>query len=106
MTTEGLRIERSNGQGKGGSSVYYIRPAQTCSNRSRKVRGFVHLEIKAKTKKLIYKWFAPMVIYYEVNGVVIGSTSKENALKEYWRICDRNDVGKIFQVKQTPDSKK
>lgn len=39
-----------------------------------------------------------MVIYYEINGKVIGSNSKENALKEYWRICELSEVGKPLPV--------
>lgn len=95
---EGIKIEKSNGRGKGGRSVYYIRPIQKCFNKSRKVSGFTHAEIEEKKEKLINKWYAPMIIYYEINGCVIGSNSKENALKEYSRICDLEDQNKVFDV--------
>lgn len=80
---EGIKIENSNGLGKGGRVVYYVRPLQQCFNRSRKFKGFTHFELTEKKDKLIKKWYAPMVIYYEVDGHIIGSNSKENALKEY-----------------------
>lgn len=95
---EGIKIERSYGKGKYGAVSYYIRPLQECFNRSRKVSGFTHAEIEEKKQKLISKWYAPMVIYYEINGVVIGSNNKENALKEYWRVSELEDIGKIFPI--------
>jgi hypothetical protein len=93
-----VKIERSNGNGKGGKIFYYIRPLQECMNKSRKASGFTPAELHEKISNVITKWYSPMVIMYMVNGWVIGSNSKENALKEYWRVCERGDVGKEFEV--------
>lgn len=96
-----ITITQSNGRGKGGKSYYFIRPLAKCDNRSRKVGGFNYQEIQPKIDKVIAKWYFPIVILYQVEDMVIGSNSKENALKEYWRVCDPNDIGvtKIVEVK-------
>lgn len=95
---EGISIRQSNGYGKNGKVSYYIRPLQECLNRSRKVSGFTYAEIEEKKRKLINKWYSPIVIYYKIDSHIIGSNSKENALKEYWRVCELSDIGKEFQV--------
>lgn len=95
---EDIQIRRSSGRGKGGKSYCFIRPFATCDNRSRKVGGYTSLEIEGKIAKLIAKWYFPVVILYKVDGLIIGSNSKENALKEYWRVCDRADIGVIKNV--------
>jgi len=96
-----VKVTKSNGLGKGGKTYYYIRPLAECHNRSRKVSGFTYQEIQEKIEKTIAKWYAPMVILYEVDGHIIGSNSKWNALEEYWRRCDIEDAKakKQFEVK-------
>ncbi len=96
-----IKVTKSNGLGKGGKTFYYIRPLTECHNRSRKVSGFTHQEIQEKIEKVITKWYSPIVVLYEVDGHIIGSNSKENALKEYWRICELADAKakKMFDVK-------
>jgi hypothetical protein len=98
-----LQIRISNGRGAGGKTYYYIRPKEKCYNRSRKISGFTSQEIQEKLAACISKWFFPKVILYKVDGRVIGSNSKENALKEYWRICDLADAKskKQFEVTQS-----
>lgn len=96
---EMLSIQRSNGNSRGGKSVYYIHPAQPCSNKSRKVSGYTYKEIQEKLEKVCKTWYAPIVIYYKIEGFIIGSNSKANALKEYWKICAIEDIGKGFEVK-------
>lgn len=88
-----VKITRSNGRGKGGKSFYFIRPLSECNNRSRKVGGFNYQEIQPRIDRLIAKWYSPRIILYQVADMVIGSNSKENALKEYWRVCERKNIG-------------
>ena len=95
-----LKITRSNGNGKGGKTFYYVRPIYDCFNRSRKVSGFTYREIHEKLDKLIETWYSPKIILYEIQGHTIASNSKENALKEFWRVCELTDVKKPFEVKQ------
>lgn len=92
MTMEGIEITYSDGRGKNGQQYAYIRPAK-CRNQSRRcpVRDI---------QKTLSRYFAPEVKYYEIDGFTIGSNSPENALKEYYRICDRRLIGVKFQVKQ------
>ena len=97
---EDIKIERSNGRGKGGKISFFIRPVANCLNRSRKVSGWPGSDIQDKIDKCVRKWFSPKVILYEIEGSIIGSNSKENALKEYWRVCDIKDINKQFEVKQ------
>lgn len=98
---EDIQIRKSNGLGKYGKSYYFIRPLAECGNRSRKVGGINYQEIQPKIDKVIAKWYSPRVILYLVADMVIGSNSKENALKEYWRVCHPNDIGvtKIVEIK-------
>lgn len=88
-----ITINRSNGFTKSGKPAYYISPRVKCINRARRVIGIDRVE------KCIKKYFYPRVILYEIDGSVIGSNSKENALKEYWRVCELNKVGTHFEVK-------
>lgn len=102
MTPEGVKIDTSNGRNSFGGIVKYIRPAGECINRSRKVSGLTGKEVSEKVEACIKRWYSPMVIYYQIEGVVIGSNSKENALKEFWRICDPRVIGKQFPVTNLP----
>jgi hypothetical protein len=99
-TDKQVEVQSSNGYSRGGAIVKFVRPVGKCSNRSRKVSGFTGKEVSEKVARVIERWYSPIVIYYEINGTVIGSNSKQNALKEYWRICDMKDHGKIFEVNQ------
>jgi len=40
----------------------------------------------------------PIVHYYDVDGYVIGAKDEKHALKEYWRVCEKNKIGKAFPV--------
>ncbi len=97
MQRNDLKIEYSNGRGKGGKFIVFIRPARECSNRSRRVFGFTQSQLEDQIKKAIDKYY-PQVIYYQVDGHTIGSCNERLALVEYWRICDIKDRGKIFDV--------
>ncbi len=87
--------------GKHGKVCVYLRPYQQCNNRSRRVSALVGDELKDKVKKCVDKWFTPMN-YYLVNGKTIGPSSQENALKEYYRICERKEIGTHFEVTLKP----
>jgi len=98
MTQPDIKIHTSAGRGKNGKMYKGVRPLADCFNRSRKVGGYNHQEIQAKIDKVIEKWFSPKVILYRVDGHVIGSNSKENALKEYWRVCEKEKIKQHFEV--------
>lgn len=100
-------IRRSNGRSGSGKKALYIRPSLDCANRSRKITGWNYYELQEKLNKVCEKWYAPM-IYYEVNGDIIGSNSKQNALKEYWKVCSLEDskAKKPFEIKQIQHEQK
>lgn len=85
-----IKVDYSAGRGKNGSRYAYIRPVGKCHNRSRRVSADSVLDA-------IERHF-PEVHYYQVEGLVIGAKSPEFALREFWRICKRKDIGKPFQV--------
>lgn len=93
-----IKIEASRGFGKANKERYYVRPIWECFNRSRSVSGYSRKEIEEKIEKLIKKWYAPEIILYEINGLLIGSNNESNALKEYWRVCEQKDIGKTVQA--------
>lgn len=100
-----VEVKRSNGYGKGGRLIAFVRPIYYCFNRSRKVSADTGAELREKIEKTIQKWYAPVVIRYEINGNTVCSNSKDNALTEYWRVCNKEDIGKIFEVTQLRDLK-
>lgn len=93
MEQTDIKIERSLGRTKTGIPVFFVRPAHACENRSRCFVGY------DKMNKGIVRWYASSILYFIVDGHLIGSNNEKNALSEYWRICDRNKVGKIVEVK-------
>jgi len=92
-----IQTEYSRGKSRDGRTTLYLRPAKNCFNRSRVVKGFNDAGINKKATQVIQEWYTPMV-YYSVDGQVIGSNNTENALKEYWRVCDIEKRGQIFPV--------
>jgi hypothetical protein len=83
---------RSRGRTKLGIPVFYVRPKEACENRSRKFVGY------HKMNKGIERWFAPEVKYFLVDGHLIGSNNPKNALREYHRICEKEKIGRQFEV--------
>lgn len=86
-----LIIEKSNGRTKTGELIYFVRPAGKCHNRSWRVKA-------NKVSEFCRKKFSN-VSYFRVNGLVIGASSEENAVKEYYRICEKSKIGKPVDVK-------
>lgn len=97
-TQDDILVQKSNGFGKSGRMIKFIRPKEPCFNKSRKISGYTPDEIRQKEENTIRKWFSPRIILYRIEGHIIGSNSKENALKEYWRVCDIDKVGHQFEV--------
>jgi hypothetical protein len=96
-----IRIDASNGRTTDNLKIVrYIRPVYECFNRARKVTGFTSSEVNRKINNVVAKWYSPKVILYKIEGWVIASNSKRNALCEYWRVCDMKDVGKEFEVQE------
>lgn len=95
---EAININFSIGKGKGGKKYAYIRPKANCFNRDRKVGGFTKNELRVQIIKCIEKYYFP-IRYYELENHIIGANNEDNALKEYWRVCDLKDVGKQFVIK-------
>jgi hypothetical protein len=87
----------SRGRGKGGRRANFIRPADNCFNKSRRVTGFTDEELDEKIIATVKKWYYPMK-YYKVDNHIIGSNSEENALREYWRVCEKSVKGLCFPV--------
>lgn len=85
-----IQVEYSAGRGKYGRQYAYIRPAGNCHNKSRRVSA-------DQVESTIEKHF-PNVNYYLINGLVIGAKDPDFALKEFWRVCERQQVGKAFPV--------
>ena len=84
-----VKVEYSNGKGKSGKNYAFIRPSGKCSNRSRRVEA-------SKVKQAIDEHF-PNVNYYEIGGLVIGAKNPEFAVKEFYRVCEKQSVNKPFE---------
>lgn len=87
----------SCGSGAYGNRYLYLRPNFECFNKSRRVGGYQD-EVLAKAEKVIEKWYYPSIQLYKIDGHVIASNNPENALKEYWRVCDCNKRNVQFDV--------
>ena len=87
----------SAGSNSFGGQYVYLRPNYECFNKSRKVGGMRN-EVWDKVYKTISKWYAPGINLYMVDGHIIGSNNEENALKEYWRVCDWDKRKQVFEV--------
>lgn len=101
---DGVSLTQSNGRGKSGKMYCYIRPKKHCFNRSRKVGGFTEAELFSAIMACIKKWYNP-IQYFNINEYVIGSNSEENALKEWWRVCDKKYVDVRIEIKKQDDGK-
>lgn len=93
-----LKIEKSNGRGKLGMQAVYIRPDYYCFNKSRKAKAYSNEDLQNKINNIIRKWYSPQLFVYEIDGETIVSNNEYNALKEYWRVCNRNKIGAIFTI--------
>lgn len=82
----------SRGYGKGGKRYYYIRPKDDCYNQSRKVSGWTGDELFDAIVRCVKKWYEP-IQYFMIEGKIIGSNNEENALKEWWRVCEKSQIG-------------
>lgn len=83
----------SKGSGKGGKRYIYLSPRGDCGNKPRRVEA-----MQEKVDKVVNKWYSPSILFYKVDNRVIGSNSEENALREYWRICEKELIGVGFPV--------
>lgn len=91
-----IKIGRSYGRNKLGAPVFFVRPSEKCFNRSRRFVGY------DKMYKGIDKWFSPTITYFVIDDRIIGSNTAMNALREYHRVCEKEKIGKYFEVKTTP----
>lgn len=87
----GVKITYSAGRGKNGKCFAYVRPNFPCLNRS--------VRVDCDSLDSYMKNIGSMLKFL-VNGAVIGAESKEKALKEYYKVCDKADRGKCFEVQQ------
>lgn len=88
----------SNGNGMAGMQYAYLRPNYECMNKSRRVGAFYSKELWEKAEKVVLKWYYPKIILYKIDGLTIASNNEINALKEWWRICEKKFVGIPFPV--------
>ena len=93
-----IKIINSNGRGKNGKKHVYIRPDFECFNMSRKASGFDNRELNESINNVLRKWYQPKLFVYDIDNHVIVSNSEENALREYWRVCDRSVIGLNFPI--------
>jgi hypothetical protein len=90
-----VKIELSKGFMKGGIRHWWITPkvdGVTCHNRSRRASTL------ESAQRIADRWYSPEVHAYTINGWPIASNNPENALKEYWRVCKREDIGKRYEI--------
>lgn len=92
-----VHIKNSAGYGKNGMLSAYVRPLKDCFNKSRKVSSPADFDLKLRLAKCIYKWYTPMH-YWNINGHIIGSNTKDNARLEWRRVCNKKDVGKSVEI--------
>lgn len=93
-----LKIEKSKGFGKDGKQWVSIRPDYYCFNKARKAKAYSNEDLQDAVNTIIRKWYSPELFVYEIDGQTIVSNNEDNALTEYWRVCDRNKIGAIFTV--------
>jgi len=91
-----MEIRRSDGRSKNGAQVFYVRPSQDCANKSYRIKCFTRLEYNEKLAK-IEKKIKPERLYL-VDGYKIVACSPHQALKEYWRVCERSKIKQQFEV--------
>lgn len=103
-----VSVIRSKGSHAHNSGVtFYIRPIEPCFNRSRSLifYGDDKKELEERIIKMVARWYWPMK-YYKIDNVIIGSNSENNALQEYWRVCDPSKKGTFITAVELPDYKK
>lgn len=91
-----MKIEKSIGRTKSGAQVYYLRPDGECINRSYRITCIDEDEYKAKVSK-IEKKIKPE-IQWLIDGYKVIANNSNQALREYWRVCDKSKIGKDFEV--------
>lgn len=93
-----LIIEKSKGFTKDGRKKIFIRPEYYCFNKSRFATGIGQAELEEAKNNIIRKWYSPNLLVYTIDSHTIVSNNEKNALTEYWRVCERNKIGKLFKV--------
>ena len=93
-----VKVEYSRGYGKSGKLAAYVRPDFDCFNRSRRVADYSHEGLREMVNTVIRKWYAPKLVAYKIDGYVIVSNNEENALKEFYRVCDKEQINIVFPV--------
>lgn len=88
----------SNGRGMANMQYVYLRPRVKCDNKSRRVGAFYKDELWRKVDKVAKKWYSPEIKLYKIDNNIIASNNEENALKEWWKICDRQFIKMPFPV--------
>lgn len=91
-----MEIRRSDGRARNGAQVFYIRPSQDCANKSYRLKAFTLSEYNEKLAK-IEKKIKPEKLFL-IDGYRIVASTSQQALKEYWRTCEKSKIGKIFEV--------
>lgn len=94
----GIKIRESRGYGKNGKRYVYIHPDYYCFNKARKASGFYDDELQKGINNILRKWYQPELFIYEIDSHIIISNTEQHALIEYWRVCERKDIGKMFTV--------
>lgn len=93
-----LLIQRSRGRSKNFMLVAYVSPVNLMAkNKPRRVVGFDEDELLHNIKKVWASYYFPSNMY-KISGMNFIANNEKNAIKEYWRICEKELVGKIPTV--------
>lgn len=96
-TTEAVDIKYSSGRVRSGRRFAYIRPSFACLNRPMRVSGNDRQNLVVNVEKAIRKYYTP-IFTYEIQGKIVGSNNPANALKEFYRVCEKEQIGRKFEV--------
>lgn len=88
-----LEVRRSDGKTRMGIPVFFVRPSMACFNRSHRFVGYYKMSMGVR------KWFSGEIRAYLIDGYVIASNSEDHALREYHRVCAKEKIGQLFEVK-------
>lgn len=108
LVTKHLVITQSKGSGRNGKMYCFVSAEAPSVNadvskghRPRRVGGYTTEELNQSVRAIAKKWFFPLRYFLVTDGdknYWVASNSEENALKEYWRVCEVQDIGKEFPV--------
>ena len=96
MENDDVVIKSSRGFSR--RHVRFLMPSNGgAANKPRRVTGVTYADLQKNIEKTIKRYYTPMH-YYFIEGKMFGSNNAVNALAEWDRICDKEDIGKDVTV--------